>query len=408
MEEDKRVEERLLAKGIREYKIIRTILKSLQYREYFGKVSIEDISDDKMLVLFKTEEGIAQFTVSSFQSDNIIDTIIETSIKNTIKMSMSLQLHCDNFSNVKIEKNENYDRFYSFSENDYIMWLNEEMDNVLKEIKLPLNTVYKVNINKYCLRTNKDYLKQYNANSEFICIENTKFKRQAKLSNIFLKDDIASSIIKNLNKVEIPRNNINLNQNQSILIKAEGVSALLNVYILMYYSNYVYSNQSFIKTNYIGKKISKSNFDLIAVPFNGIEFDSEGSKILKKVIVDSGKLVNLLSNNSYSEYLNLDSFGNASLDMPNTISHQQLIFTLKNSERIAYQSIDLIIYQFEYVYIDFEDNEFRGSAICSDKSGYFCTTISFNIKYIFNNIYPVDNKSTWINNVYCQDVIILR
>ncbi|BDB03817.1 metallopeptidase TldD-related protein [Clostridium botulinum] len=406
MEEDKRVEERLLAKGIREYKIIRTILKSLQYREYFGKISITDLLDDKMLVLFKTEEGIAQFTVSSFQSDNIIDTIIETSIKNTTKMS--LQLHNDNFNNVKIEKNENYDRFYSFSENDYIMWINEEMDNVLKEIKLPLNTLYKVNINKYCLRTNKDYLEQYNANSEFICMENTKFKRKAKLSNIFLKDDIASSIIKNLNKIEIPINNINLNQKQRILIKSEGVSDLLNVYILMYYSNYVYLNQSFIKTNYIGKQISKSDFDLIVIPYNGIKFDGEGSRIFKKVIVDSGKLVNLLSNNCYSEYLNLDSFGNASLDMPNTISHQRLIFTFKNSERIAYQAIDLIIYQFEYVYIDFEDNEFTGSAICSDKSGYFRTTISFNIRDIFDNIYPAGSKSTWINNVYCEDIIILR
>ncbi|HBJ2610336.1 PmbA family protein [Clostridium botulinum] len=406
MEKDKCIEGKLLSKGIKEYKIIRTISKSLKYIEYFGKTSIEELLEDKMLVRFKTEGGIAQFTVSSFQSDNIIDTIIEASIKNTMKMSF--QWHDDNFSNVKIEQNKNYNRFCSFSVDDYIMWINEEMDNVLKEIKLSLNTVYTVNINKYCLRTNKVYLEQYNADSEFLCVENIKFKRKAKLSNIFFKDHIVDSIIENLNKAEIQSNNINLNQKQRILIKAEGVSALLNSYILMYYSNYVYLNQSFIKTNYIGKQISKSNFDLIAMPYNGIKFDSEGSRILKKVIVESGKLVNLLSNNSYSKYLNLNSFGNASLDMPNTISHQQLIFKFKNSERITYEAIDLIIYQFEYANMDFKNNEFRGIAICSDESGYFRTPISFNIKDAFDNIYPVDDKSTWINNVYCQDVIILR
>ncbi|CAL81551.1 PmbA family protein [Clostridium botulinum] len=407
MEEDKRIEKRLLSKGIMEYKIIRTILRGMKYKEYFGSVSIEDLSDDKILVLFKTEEGIAKFTVSSFQSDNIIDRIIETSMKN--QMKMSLQWHDDNFSDVKIEQNENYNRFYKFNSNDYIMWIKKEIDNISKKIKFTFNTIYTINVNKYCLRTNKDYIEQYNTSSEFLCIENKTFKRRSKLSNRFLKDDIALSIIKQLNNDDIPRNNINLNSKQRILLKAKGLSDFLNVYISLYYANYIYSNQSFIKTNYIGKQISKSNFDLIAIPYNGIKFDSEGSRIFKKLIVGSGKLINLLSNNSFSEYFNINSFGNASLDTHNTVSHQRLIFTCKNSERIVSKSVDLIIHQFENAYIDFEDNEvFRGNAICSDKSGYFRTTISFNLKYIFNNIYPIGNKSTWINNVYCQDVIILR
>ena len=406
MEEDKRIEERLLAQGIKEYKIIRTILKSFQYREYFEKVYIEDISDDKILVLFKTESGFSKFTISSFQPEKIIDTIIETSKKNTLKMS--LQWHNDSFSDILIGNNENNTLFHSFDKDKYIIWIQEEIDRVSEKIAFPINVIYKVNMSKYCLRTNKDYLEQYTANSELICVENRTFKKKATLNNSFFKDNIANSIIKQLNKVDIPRKNINLNSKQSILIKAKGLSDLLNVYIFIYYANYIYSNQSFIKTSYIGKRIAKSNFDLISVPYNGIQFDSEGSKISKKSIVTSGKLVNLLSNNSFSEYLNINSFGNASLDTPNNVSHQKLVFTFKNSETIISQSIDLIISEFENLYIDFENNKLRGSAICIDKLGFFRTTISFNIKDIFDNIYSIGKKSTWINNVYCQDIIILR
>ncbi|MBY6850506.1 PmbA family protein, partial [Clostridium botulinum] len=47
MEKDKCIEGKLLSKGIKEYKIIRTISKSLKYIEYFGKTSIEELLEDK-------------------------------------------------------------------------------------------------------------------------------------------------------------------------------------------------------------------------------------------------------------------------------------------------------------------------------------------------------------------------
>lgn len=406
MREDKRIEKKLLAKGILEYKIIRKILKSIQYRNVFGKTIITESVDDRLLVKFKTLEGVAQFSVSAYQEDDILDKIIELSLKNIQNYSVHWQE--ENFNNIKKNKSKECEMFYSFSKENYINWLKKEMKNVYEEMKLSLNVVYTVNINKYCLLTHEYYLEQYKADSELICMENTKFKRKANLSNIFLKDRIAKTIIHSLNNIEISLRNINLDQRKYICIKAEGLASILNMYILMYYSSNVYLNQSFIKKNYIGKPISKSKINIITIPYKGICFDGEGCRILPKTIVDSGVVVNLLSNTSYSEYLNINSIGNASLDIPDTISHQKLIFTFKDSVKHNNQTADLTIYKFEHIYIDFKDNKIKGIAICSDTVDYFRTMISFNVKDIFENIYPINNNRSWINNVYCQDILMQR
>jgi|GEM_PF-4115885 Predicted Zn-dependent proteases and their inactivated homologs len=406
MRENKRIEKRLLAKGIKQYKIVRTIVKELRYREYFGKESIEDISDDKIFVLFKTGGGVAKFTISAFQSDNTIDTIIESSIKNT--EIMSVPWNDDNFINVEIRKDENYNHFHNFDSNQYLMWIKQEMSEVSQSINFTFNVVYKVDMYRYCLLTNKDYLEQYNASSMLLCLENKTWKRRACLDNCFFKDDIDKSIIHQLNEVDLPRKNITINKSQSILIKAKALSKLLNAYICLYYADQVYSNQSNVRTDYIGKQIVKSEFDLIAIPYNGIKFDGEGSKISKKLIIDSGNLVNLLSNNSHSHYLNIKSYGNASFDMVDVVSHQRLIFTLKNKKKFVSQPIDLTIYHFQDVFIDFYNNEFIGIAICGDKSGRYHANIRLNVKDTFDSIYSVGTKNAWIQNVYCQDVIISR
>lgn len=405
MEEDKRIEERLLEKGITEYKIIRTITKHLQYREYYRKVSIEDLSEDRMLVIFKYKEGIAQFTVSSYQPINIIDSIIETSVENISNTSFKWEY--DNFEDCKKEQNKTSYYFSNFQVKDYVRWIEDVISKVTKKTNMSFNTVYIVNVYKYCLRTKDGYLEQYNADSEFICIENNNFKSKAMLNNIFLNDNIVNSIFKEMNMSNIPTKKINLNNTQKVLMKAEGLAMLLNSYILMYYANYVYSNQSFIKSSYIGKQISKNKFNLISIPYDGIKFDSLGYKTFNKKILDSGKLVNLLSSSIYSRYMNITSFGNASLDDPNRISHQRLIFDAKNSEEITCESTKLIIYKIEQPYIDFEKAKFYGLAICREKSSYFRTQISFNLKDILDNIYPIGKSSYWINNVYCPDVIML-
>ncbi|MGB8451879.1 MAG: metallopeptidase TldD-related protein [Anaerocolumna sp.] len=403
MEEDKRIEERLLGMGIKQYKIVRTIIKGLQYREYFGKEFIEDIYEDNLLVLLKTIRGVARFTISACQSVYIIDTAIESCIKNTGIMSM--QWHDDDFSSMIIENDENCNCFHNFNRNEYLMWIKQEMNTVSQAVNFKLNTVCKVKLYKYSLLTNKEYLEQYNTSSEFLCIENETYKRKAMIDNLFFNNDIAKLIIKQLNEVDIPLKKIRIEKNQRILIKAKALSSLLNTYVCLYYADRVYSKQSYIRTNYIGKEIVKNPFDLNAIPYNGIVFDGEGSRIYEKLIIDSGKLNNLLSNNSNSEYLGLTSYGNASLEMVDSVSHQRLIITLKNPEKVALQSLSLTIYQFENIYIDFADNEFRGIAICGDKFDYYRTTISLNVEDVFNNIYPTGTKNTWIKNVYCQDVI---
>lgn len=405
MEKDKVIEEKLLLKGVKEYKIIRSLHKGLSYRVYNREVESKELLEERTVVLFKVKEGIAQFTVTLIESDQLIDNIIETCIKNAEKMSLHMQM--DNFNDIKIEKNGNIEKFKSFNADEYVRWLEFELKKVSLKLNFSFNTVYELNIYKYCLRVNGTYIEQYYVNSEIFCIENLTFKCKAKLSNVFPRSKIWDIIIEKMNEVEFQTYTIDSFQGKRILIQSEGISQLLNLYVVLFYGNYVYTNQSYIKVEDIGKQIAQSKFNLVSEPYDGIVFDSEGTRTIKKDIIHSGKLINLLSNSATSEYLNLNSFGDSSLIDPNIISHQKLIFTFSEESAIKYDEIDFIIYKFKYINIDFNENKYKGIAVCKGQLGYFNTPVCFSIKDLFDNIYPIGTEKKWVNNVYCQDVMIL-
>lgn len=408
MEEDKQIAMRLIAKGIHEYKIIRTISTYLQYRVYFGKITVTNMVESRALVLFKSNGGISHFEFSGRQSDNMLDKMIDLCQRNSsggLKYWMGGEIKTKNF-----RKNSKCMYLDEFNKTCYAEKLEQEINKIAEELRLSLNIVYTVELKKNILLRSNGEWEQYTSNCELICVENKEFKKNAIIRNNYSISSIKELLIKKLNKPILQYKEVNLNSIQKILIKAEGVAYLLNTYVLAFYANYIYTRQSFLKLENIGEVIIDSKVSLISLPNNGIVFDGEGIKTTEKVIVESGKLINILSNSTFSEYLGIDSLGDTSLENKNGIEHQRLVLKICESNKRKGCESDLEIYYFKYLRMDFENNQINGVAIGKSIEGESCFPITFDVRKMFKQIYlNYDDLSfSWIDNVYCSDIIMIK
>lgn len=386
------------------YKIIKNTNKEFTYRNVFKKILIDEANEDKFFIIFNYKNRLSKFSISSGQTENLINHCIDSCIKNSITnadtwQEFTCEHKSDNF------KNNNW--FMNFKKNDYILWLEKEIKKIYNEVDFDFNFVYSAKFNKYIISAKSSYNEQYTSNSECVCMENANFIKKAMLNDYFLNSALSKNIIQDFSKENPPFKNIDFNKEYSFSIESKAFAQILETYIKIYYANNIYLGQSFIKFNQLNAPISNVKFNIWSLPYKGVTFDGEGNTCSKKLIISSGKLIDLISNSDYSRYLGLPSYGNATLDSPQNISHQRLFFEFVEKKSM-YNSCNIIIKDFDYIYIDYIDQHFKGIATYYKNGNAYKTPINFSINHLFNNIYPLSHKPLYNRNVFCPDVIVLN
>ena len=78
---NKYIEKKLKEKSIHKYKIIETIEKGFLYKEVSGEKSYNITECNKISVIFKTNNGIAKFYLSGYESKEKIDSLLKNKEK---------------------------------------------------------------------------------------------------------------------------------------------------------------------------------------------------------------------------------------------------------------------------------------------------------------------------------------
>lgn len=396
MKQNECIQKILEEKNIKNYKIVSISEKKLVFKYSSGRISTEETKFDKINVFFNTEKGTSKIILLSTNTNDFIKKLIEDAIEKT--NNNVFQGNID-FGSSEIQ-NEIYNEF---NKNKYLKWLESEVRKVSQYDKINLNFLYTVNLSEYNLLRGKNSVKQYHTYSECVCFGDQSFQKKSILNEVYLNDNLHEKILKNFN-LENPVFAVkDVNSCERVLIKAEAFAELLNIFVELFYANNVYAYGT-VKTTNINKQIFKSSFDLVSLPYDGILFDSEGNKVSEKFIIQDGRLLNLLSNNTYKRYLNLNSSGNADLNETDEICCQRINFVQKQETKCSLNDADIIIESFENIYLDFKERLFVGLAVCSDKfKNKYLTAINFGVEKFFDKI-SCAGESKWIKNVYCSDV----
>lgn len=388
--------------SVNHYKIIRKTSKELEYKNVFSEIFIGETNEDKLFVIFKYKNRVAKFSVSSDQSTSLIKRCIFSSLENSNTVSNVWHDFIFKKPNKTfIDKN----LFMNANVDNYIYWLTHEIEKIAQKVNFDFNFVYLSKFDRYVMYTQSNRTEQYKSFSECVCMDNKKFNKKAEISGLFLNSKLAKPILIDFFKEIYPFKNIDFDKENNFSITAKAFSQLLNVYMKIYYASNIFWGQSFIKLNQLHTPISKIKFNIGITSHKGILFDGEGNNIFKKFIIKSGRLVNFISNSEYSQYLGINSYGNADLDSPHNISHLRLFFEFIE-KKSDYSNCNIIIKAFDYIYIDYNDQCFNGVATYYCNGKIYKTIFKFNVQQLFENIYPRGNKYLRIDNVYCPDVLI--
>lgn len=398
MKQNECIQKILEEKNIKNYKIVSISEKKLVFKYSFGEISTEETKFDKMNLFFSTKKGTSKIILLSTGTNDFIKKLIEDAIEKTNNNVFQ--------TDVDFESSEIENKVYNeFNKNKYLKWLESEVRKVSQNNKINLSFLYTINLNEYNLLIGKNPVKQYHTSSECVCFEDQSFQKKLILNEVYLNDNLHEKILKNFHLKNPVFAVKDFDSCERVLIKAEAFAELLNIFVELFYANNVYAHGT-VKSSDINKQIFKSSFDLVSLPYNGILFDSEGSKISEKFIIRNGRLLNLLSNNTYKRYLNINSSGNADLNEADKICCQRIKFVQKQEAKCPLNDADIIVKSFENIYLDFKERLFVGLAVCSDKfKSKYLTAINFGIEKIFDKIYCV-GESKWIKNIYCSDVLV--
>ncbi len=404
MEDIKMIENILLNKSIRKYRIISLNTKRFWYRDSFNNIFYDSFNLSKFIIIFNYKDKISQFTTTNTNIKlikSLIDSCSQSTCNNLKWVDNGLaqeNTHCK----ITFEKNifDNFDDNYLFS------LIKKKFKVIKKSINFKINSFYSFGVMRQRLLTEKIYCEQFHVNSNLLSMENTTFEKRVNIDNILPYERFQQKIINAFNEDSFPLNP-QFTINTPIVIKKSAVKDLLNNFVPSLYSSNVYNNQSFIEKSYIGKKLFKKNFDLISLPFENIQFDLDGMRVCEKNLIVGGKLTNFLSNITYSQYLNIKSYGNTDFSNSKTISHQRLKFILNERPTGALSILDnyVTICKFESLTFDFKEKSIYGLATFMYQGKKFNSPFSFNLFQFFNHIYPFDNNYCWVDNVYCSDII---
>lgn len=397
--------ENILKKNeIKKYKIISKYEKSLLYTNVFGKENQCNTEFNKIKVTYLKNNLINEFTVSNVD-ESLIDGIVKKSLSS---ISDKFYSWTDNIPHPHNQKLLFKKEFDEFDFNEKIKKIKKELELLKSKIDFKVNFVFNFKTYRFELSTDKGSTHQYYFYSDGLCIENNQFQKKVNLKNILQENKLAEFILKKINIPTPPLKNIKIDFSVPTLIKKKAFAEILNTYIQNFYADNILSKKSFIKNLKKNKKISKVPFTIFEEAFDNILFDSEGFPVKNKNIIENGILKNILGNNKLSNKLNFACYGNSSLLNENHIFHQKIKFHFKESKpaKKIYPSITLL--DFENSYINFENSSICGFITYIEQNHTYKSFIEIYFKDIFDNIYNIYTKNTWVDNVYCPDIIIYK
>ncbi len=301
-------------------------------------------------------------------------------------------------------------KYNKFNYDNCSNWFKIQIDDIIKNNPLSFNSIMTCSLYEQEFCDDKVYYKQYSENSNFIFAENTNFKLIFKVSGCMFDEKLServSLLILENNKI-LCNKPVNL-YNKIILFSQKAMAIILDTCVSMFYADRIYLGNSIVSINDLNKRYF-SNFDLMFDSFENIKFDAEGTIICKKFIVKDGTLIDLLSNNLYSKYLNLkESGGNNSVHTQGIIEHQRIIINVKNTSfydnkcNINITVKDIKISKFlsntgeiyaSIYYQEANDNTLYKADVCINSINFL------------EGILCCEKNYGWNNNVFCADTII--
>lgn len=315
MKKIKFIEKILLNYGILKYKIIEENIFKIRNKNVSDTIKSDETKIKKIYINFKDEKHYFKLTVNKMISDESIKKLL----LNTIKKHQFKEVNKKNI----ISFEESINNFEIFNREIYTKLIKDNIKNILKEIKLRVNSSCNLEIYNYKMLTDGKIYNQQYMHSDYFFYTTDSFHTSAYRSlNNDSKISFPSYICEQFNIYKLPKKEINLNKN--ILFKSNVAAELINSYISCFYGSNIYANNSFLKKNALSQTFFNFKFDLISEPFEEIIFDSEGSFTKTLYLIKDNKIENILTNQSFSKLLNLNNTGYASFFCCNNITHQNI------------------------------------------------------------------------------------
>lgn len=174
---DKQIAIKLKEKGIEEFKIVRSVSCGIVYRLCYGNKKINDLFEDRILVIIVISGKVIRFSISSDINEAFLEKIVDKVIQENLEYAVRTKYKWD-IKNVKSDFSYNKHIFEDYNVKKYEKWIDEEIKKLMQDITFPCNIVYTMNSTKYSVLTDKSYCEQYHSESEFLCMENIKLKKK--------------------------------------------------------------------------------------------------------------------------------------------------------------------------------------------------------------------------------------
>jgi hypothetical protein len=362
------------------------------YRKFEQKPITELIYDSTVTTQFETPKGsMAKFVISKDESDENIREIIKSCIKNSINAGT---FYVDDFSEVNFSDNcFCKTSFLQFDPELYNSWI----ENQLKGHD-DWGVFYKIELYRYQLITPKGNFEQFFVDSDLFHFDPANSEKFYSEKHKFLNDDLFD------NSIEKDHQKFRLNPSgKKMILNKEAFATFLENYVRLFYADYIYFNNTGYKLDDLHKKVFSANFNLISLPYEGIVFDSEGSKIKEHFLVKNGQIAGFISNESYSKYLQIENSGNSNLNRETPLSHQRIRTIFNESMTDSCEDVSCQLVAFENLVYDSYQEIFKGVALLHDGQKF---DLQFKTEDILNEALPM-NHGEWVNEFYfCQDIKI--
>jgi hypothetical protein len=384
--------ESLQSLGIKNYKMIVKDKIHFSYRKFEQKPLTELIQESTVTTKFETPKGsVAKFVISKEESDENISEMFKSCIENSTNTE---ELYVDDFSEVNFLDNYFYKKsFWQFDTDLYHSWI----ENQLKDHE-NLGVFYKIELYRYQLITPKGDFEQFFVDSDLFYFDPVNPEQFYSGKHKFLNDDwFDYSSEENIRKFKLNPNG------KKIILTQKALSTFLENYVRLFYADYIYCNNTRDRLDDLQKEIFSSNFNLISLPYKGIVFDSEGTKIKEHFLVKSGQILGFISNESHSKYLQIENSGNSSLNQETPISHQRIMANFNKSITDSCEDVSHQIVAFENLVYDSYQEIFMGVAVSHDRQKFY---LKFKTEDILNEALPM-NRGKWVNDsCFCPDIKI--
>jgi len=182
---------------------------------------------------------------------------------------------------------------------------------------------------------------------------------------------------------------------------AEAVSQIINETISIFYADNIYNSASTFSIDDIGRKQFENSIDLISVPYEGVDFDSDGEQCSIKYIINNGKVTNVFANVLFSKLCNNIAAGNANLLDRYSIGHQRLIF---NAQKCICCEFEGVVNNISS--ISCYDGKIIGEAVVKYENIFYRSMFEIDVDNFFGNVRSYDSEYKWIKNVKCSQCIV--